>query len=342
MNASTQKRRRRPAEFLSVALHAASAIGAAALCFVALRSWNRRPASAPVSAHLLAMGTVAAATFHGGDAARAEEGAEIVRAAFAEVEAGLSVFSPDSLVSRLNDGGEALFPAPAEPADFSPAKVVAAALAAASDTGGAFDPTVDPLMRLWGFRGGMRMAAPPSDDEIAAAMEKVDWRSVSVSPAGDGFVRVSFAKPGMRLDLGGIAKGYAVDLAFERLRAAGFTDFLLNLGGNIRVSGRPSPDRAEWTVAVRDPGDPSRLAGETVMLGDGEAVATSGSYERFVEIGGRRYSHIVDPRTGRPAARQGSVTVVAQTAMEADAFSTALFVEGRGAADGGATIIRRP
>lgn len=334
--------RRTAATLRSIALHAALALCAAFACFCALRLHDKKgiAAQAPVSAHFLSMGTVAAATFYESDIARAEEGAEIAKTAFSEVENDLSIFSADSLISLLNTDGEALFPAPVGPTDFSPAKVVAAALDAARDTGGAFDPTVDPLMQLWGFRKEQRTATPPSDTEIAAALEKVGWESVAVAAASDGFTRISFAKPGMRLDLGGIAKGYAVDLAFERLRAAGFHDFLIDLGGNIRVSGRPAPDREEWVVAIRDPGDPSRITGENVLLHDGEAVATSGSYERYVEIGGKRYSHIVDPRTGHPATRQGSVSVVAPTAMKADAYSTAFFVEGKGAASGGATVFR--
>ena len=143
----------------------------------------------------------------------------------------------------------------------------------------------------------------------------------------------------MELDLGGIAKGAAVDYAFERLRAAGYADFVVNLGGNIRVSGRPHPRRRTWHVAVRDPGNPSRTVDGALELADGEAVATSGSYERFVEIGGRRYSHIIDPRTGMPVARGGSVSVVAPSAMRADAWSTAFFVQGK-SAGGGARCIK--
>ncbi|MBR4613639.1 MAG: FAD:protein FMN transferase, partial [Kiritimatiellae bacterium] len=124
------------------------------------------------------------------------------------------------------------------------------------------------------------------------------------------------------------------------LRMANFTDFLINLGGNIRVSGRPERGRDEWRVAIRDPANPSRTTGQIAILHSGEAVATSGSYERYVEIDGRRFSHIVDPRTGHPVARQGSVSVVADTAERADACSTAFFVMGLGSEDGGAVLLR--
>jgi thiamine biosynthesis lipoprotein len=210
----------------------------------------------------------------------------------------------------------------------------------ARDTDGAFDPTVNPLMRLWGFRGGETRTAPPGDDEIAAALERVGWSHVALVKTLVGGMSVFMGRSGMEIDLGGIAKGAAVDFAFDRLRAAGYRDFMVNLGGNIRVSGRPEPGRDEWRVAIRDPANPDATVGDPVILQDGEAVATSGSYERFVEIGGVRYSHIIDPRTGRPAGRAGSVSVVAPTAAEADAYSTASFVQGLGAADGGATLIR--
>ena len=146
---------------------------------------------------------------------------------------------------------------------------------------------------------------------------------------------------GAELDFGAIAKGYAVDLAYERLVESGFTDFLINLGGNIRVCGSPEPGRKEWNVAVRDPSGrrpPSLLPRP---LRSGEAVATSGSYERFIEIDGRRFSHIIDPRTGHPVDNGlGSVSVIAPSAMMADAYSTTLFVLGR--EQGAAFLAKRP
>ena len=264
---------------------------------------------------------------------------QIVRDAFEEVEAAASVFREDSPIARLNATGSVRL-SPIMPGNFDLAALLQRALDMALATDGAFDPTVNPLMRLWGFRKDGIPVKPPSDEAIAAALEKVGWGNVILSPAPDGATDVSFMRQGMQLDLGGIAKGAAVDYAFDKLRMANFTDFLINLGGNIRVSGRPERDRDEWRVAIRDPANPSRTTGQIAILHSGEAVATSGSYERYVEIDGRRFSHIVNPRTGHPVARQGSVSVVADTAERADACSTAFFVMGLGSEDGGAVLLR--
>ena len=112
------------------------------------------------------------------------------------------------------------------------------------------------------------------------------------------------------------------------MKEKGVEDAIINLGGNIRVCGVPSKNRTLWSIAIRDPYNPDRTTGEVVNLASGEAVATSGSYERFVIIDGKRYSHIIDPRNGLPVERTDSVTVIAPSAVIADAFSTARFVNG--------------
>ena len=277
-----------------------------------------------------AMGTVA--EFEAaGDPALAARMRNVVADAIAEVEDELSAFKSGSVVDFLNRGN----------VDISEsshaATVLRYALEVAKSSGGAFDPTVGPLMRAWGFRGGV--PAVPSDAVLSNALAGVGWRRVRVGPSAAGRLRISAG--GAEIDLGAIAKGYAVDLAYERLVEAHRTDFLINLGGNIRVSGSPGPGRKEWNIAVRDPSGRRPPTPLPRPLRDGEAVATSGSYERFVEIDGRRYSHIIDPRTGLPVDNGlGSVSVIAPTAMEADACSTALFVLGRKA--GAAFLAARP
>lgn len=292
----------------------------------------------PISVTFLSMGTMATLDLRsGGDA---EHGAEIVRAAFDEVEAAASVFRKDSAISRLNRDGSISLP-PVAMGSFDLGALLRRTLAVAEDTNGAFDPTINPLMRLWGFRGGNPPATTPTDEEIAATLEKTGWRHIAIVGNFAGGMTIFLGRSGMELDLGGIAKGAAVDLAYDRLLAAGFENFSINLGGNIRVSGRPESGRDIWKIAIRDPDNPNRTTGTTVALHSGEAVATSGSYERFIEIDGIHYSHIIDPRNGRPAARSGSVSVIATTATEADAYSTALFVNGAGSLQGGATVINR-
>jgi thiamine biosynthesis lipoprotein len=202
-------------------------------------------------------------------------------------------------------------------------------------SGGAFNPAVGPLVEAWGFfRGGAAHDFPPSETAIAEALALCDFAQVELH--GNGATRLN--REGMRLDFGAIAKGYAVDVAFERLLAAGHSNLIVNLGGNMRCEGE-RPGGGLWRVAVRDPR--GGLDGEAMgmlRLGGGLAVATSGDYEQFFELDGRRYSHIMDPRTGRPVAGMAQVTVVARTAAEADALSTACFVLG---AEAGAALLAK-
>lgn len=274
----------------------------------------------------LSMGTVARYVGRGSsrhDAANAE----IVKAAFDEVEWDLSVFNPESAISKLNEEGYIRLQVCNDPCEFDFLKVVSFAIEVARTTEGAFDPTVNPLMRIWGFRKDTVVVEAPSGEMIDKALAAVGFGKVVISTNENGMAEVRLGN-GVELDLGGIAKGYAVDLAYERLKRSGVRDFIIDLGGNIRVDGNPSKDRIFWRIAVRDPADPTKNTGEMIELESGEAVATSGSYERFVEIGGKHYSHIIDPRTGWPVERGGSVTAIAKSAMEADAFSTAGFVAG--------------
>lgn len=315
---------------LPMALAIAAAVAALTYLLIIRPASNNPVDTLPRTFHFLSMGTVASATFYCG--ADADAGSAIVAGAFNEVEANLSVFSPTSLISRLNASGALVLETdkskPGSPTDFDFSLVVTSAYLIARDTDGAFDPTVNPLMRLWGFRDG-KPQEPPSEASIAEALGRTGWKHIFTEGLHGSAIAVSLRKPGMELDLGGIAKGYAVDLAFERLRAAGLQDFMIDLGGNIRVSGRPEPGRDFWRVAIRNPDNPSMTTGETIMLTNGQAVATSGSYERFIEIGGKRYSHIIDPRTGHPVVEGGSTTVVAPCALLADGYSTAFFVIGR-------------
>jgi thiamine biosynthesis lipoprotein len=198
----------------------------------------------------------------------------------------------------------------------------------ARESGGAFDPTVAPLMRLWGFRGGVTTAARPAPAALGGALARVDWRQVTLVVTGTPpHATVRLARTGMELDLGGIAKGYAVDQAYEALQREGCPDFLVNLAGNMRGRGAPAVGRRGWRIGIRNPLQAGTWLG-TLTLEDGEALATSGNYERFVVIEGERVPHIIDPRDGQPARGLIAVTVLAGSALEADALSTALFVLG--------------
>lgn len=247
----------------------------------------------------------------------------LVREEVERVEAECSVYRTNSVPSKLARG-EAVALSEAGLRLF---KLVDGVWKA---SGGAFDPTVGPLMRLWGFRGGAwkgrELPAPPDRESLDAALAHVGWRKVVPEGGGDR----SEAAKGVELDFGGVAKGFAVDEAGEALLATGERkNFLINLGGNIRAWGVPRPGADGWKIAVRDP---FRDAGEgsvaTLTLTNGQAVATSGCYEQYVVIDGKRHTHILDPRTGWPVRGLAQVTVVAPSAALADALSTACFVLG--------------
>jgi FAD:protein FMN transferase len=250
-----------------------------------------------------------------------------------EMEERLSRFRPASEISRINR--EAGGPPLRVSADT--ARLLTIALREAQAARGAFDPTVAPLVELWGF-GGKAPVTVPAPAKIRAALAVTGYSHIYVETEGPS---AQLGLPGMALDLGGIAKGYAVDRVFEEMAAAGRPNFMVNMAGNLRVMGGPDgPGRKEpWKIGVRNPFDESEILG-VLRLTDGAAVATSGNYERFVEIDGKRFAHIVDPRTGRPVAGMAGVTVVAPSATVADALSTALYVLGP--QEGAALLRTRP
>lgn len=250
----------------------------------------------------------------------------VVASHFDEVESTLSLFRPTSDLARINSLGTAGADVPIT--DMT-AEVVDYALRIARESRGAFDPTLAPLMACWRFRKKEGTVTAPDAATLAAARHRVGWAHLQLTPRSspENGPTLQMLMPEMQLDLGGIAKGYAVDRAFEALRDMGETDFLINLAGNMRAHGRPAPTRPGWRIGIRNPFAEGTHFG-TLVLADGEGIATSGSYERYVIIDGVRHGHILDPRNGRPVSGMIAVTVVATSAMEADALSTALFVLG--------------
>jgi thiamine biosynthesis lipoprotein len=240
-------------------------------------------------------------------------------AAFAEmarVSSALDWFDPTKGAGPelpTHDGG-------AGAADEDLARAVAAALDVARASDGAYDPTVRPLSALWRFDASPRV--PPADS-IAAALARVDFRRVRVERG-----RVLADAPGMRLDLGGVAKGCAVDRAIALLRTApGVRAALVAASGDIQAFG-PGPRRGGWTIGIAHPRAPGAVAGRFTMR-EG-CVSTSGDSEQAFVEAGVRYHHILDPRTGYPARRCVSVTLFAPAgaSAETDALATALFVLG--------------
>jgi thiamine biosynthesis lipoprotein len=229
----------------------------------------------------------------------------------------LSHYRRDSPLSRLNREA-ASGPLAVEPELFD---LLDVCLRWSRDSDGAFDVTVGPLMKAWGFfRDDGRL---PAGRQIQAALAVVGHQHV-VLDGEHGTVR--FDRPGVELDLGGIGKGYAVDRVVELLRRRGVVSALVNLGGSS-VYGLGAPPGAEaWEVGIEDPTDPGRKA-ESVALRD-RALSVSGGYARSFEKDGVSYSHIMDPRTGRPVEGVLSVAVLSERATDGDALDNVLFVQG--------------
>ncbi len=186
---------------------------------------------------------------------------------------------------------------------------------------GAFDITVTPLVRLWAFgRTPARDDLPP-EAAVQEQLRSVDYHRLVLKDQ-----TAFLPAKGMALDLGGVAKGYAVDRAFEFCRSAGIEDFLIDLNGHIRGYGKPHW-RETWQIGVRDPFDRSRILGK-VTLRNGMALATSGNYERCVELSGQRHAHIINPRTGYPVTGTAGVTILADDDTTADGLSTSYSVVG--------------
>lgn len=264
------------------------------------------------------MGTLTAVTLGGGYADRLEAIAEKIQAMFDRMESEMSVFRSGSAICELSRmAGEAPVAVPEDTF-----RVLSLGRHFGSLTEGAFIIAAAPLVGLWGFNGAPVPISPPSDRSISKTLELVDIRWLELRD-GTAFLPLK----GMAVDVGGIAKGYAVDRAYDFCLSEGIKDFLIDFSGNVRAAGQPSPGES-WQIGVRDPFDASRMLGK-LALPSGMAVATSGSYERFVDVAGKRFSHIIDPRTGYPVTETSSTTVLCADAVTADALSTAFFVAGR-------------
>jgi thiamine biosynthesis lipoprotein len=188
-------------------------------------------------------------------------------------------------------------------------------------SGGAFDVTVGPVVRLW--RLSRRTGLLPDPEKLAKARALVGYQNVRLDERKQ---TVQLLKGGMQLDLGGIAKGYAADAALEVLKKHGITRALVAAGGDIAVSG-PPPDAAGWTIGIAPLLDPNAPPKRSLIL-HAAAVSTSGDAEQHVEIGDKRYSHIIDPRTGMALVGRQSVTIVADHGITADSMTKVVCVLG--------------
>ena len=234
-----------------------------------------------------------------------------------ELDRQMSLYNERGELSSINRRA-AVAPVRVEPRLFGLLEL-AGEVNAASE--GAFDVTVAPLMKCWGFFRGQGKL--PTADGIATALESVGMGHVELRQA-DRTIR--FRRPGVQIDLGGIGKGYALDRAAQVLRERGISSALIHGGkSSVYALGAP-PDAEAWAVGIRHPHDASKRIA-VVHLRD-RALSTSGNYEKFFEADGKLYSHIMDPRTGYPATGMLSASALGPTAAETDALSTAFFVMG--------------
>lgn len=261
------------------------------------------------------MGTSIMVEAIGGTPASRATAADEAFAAMVEVDRLMSNYKPDSELARVNAE------AATRPVQVSDPlwSVLSAADRVSRASGGAFDITVGPLVRLWGFHD--KRPHVPSAAELARVRPLVGYDNVVLDGASH---TVRFRRPGVEIDLGGIAKGFAVELAGRALERRGFAG-VVDAGGNQYLVGHPA-DHPAWRVGIADPDAPTRLLG-TVLV-EGGAVSTSGGYHNSFTANGRTYGHLLDPRTLLPSNAALSVTIVSPDATLADALSKPAYLLG--------------
>ena len=277
-----------------------------------------------------AMGSELRLTAYAVDDAAAQRAFDAVFGEFERLDALLSVWRPGSDVLRVNAAaGDRPVPVSSD------TRAVLRAARQVSDwTAGKFDVTFGPLAEVWKFDAQDQDNSIPDDAHIRARLPLIDYRKVEID---DEAGTVFLARKGMRIHLGGIGKGYAVERAAAILRQAGIRDFMIQAGGDLYAGGLKGGK--PWRLGINDPRGPAGRLFAAVDLSDG-TFSTSGDYARFFVKGGIRYHHLLDPASGLPARGCRSVTIVADSPTQADALSTGVFILGP--ADGMALVERLP
>jgi len=263
------------------------------------------------------MGTSFAISLYAENPAAADKAMKAAFARVAALDGMLSDYRPDSELNQLSQAAPTAAPIHVS-SELVDVLVVAQSLSKRTD--GAFDVTVGPLTKLW--RRARRRKEFPSPERLAEAREAVGFRFMKVHPESSS---VELTVPNMRLDLGAIAKGYAGDEALRVLRKHGITRALVNAGGDVVASDAP-PGETGWRIGIA-PLQPDSPPSRFLRLANA-AAATSGDAWQYVELNGKRYSHILDPRTGLGLTTRSSVTVVAPTGIIADSLASAVSVLG--------------
>jgi thiamine biosynthesis lipoprotein len=297
-------------------------LGIGAFLVAVTPGWLRRP-RAVVRRSVPVMGTIAELAVVHRQPRYAHAAIAAAVEALRRVDRTMTRFAATSDVGRAN---LTALRSPV-PVSVETAYVLREALRWAEASAGAFDPCLARAVELWNVGG---RSAPPSPEQVQAWKGRRLYRALELAPRDDA-ATVRFHHASAGIDLGGIAKGYAVDRAADALRAYGVSDALLGVGGDLVALGR-SEDGDPWQVGIRSPDHPDRIA-ETIEVTD-RAVATSGDYFQYFTHHGRRYHHLLDPATGEPRrSAVRSVTVVAETCLAADAGATAVFGLERPAAE---------
>ena len=311
------KRIERDAALVDVTLHGADASAALSTVGTSTPDAATSSASVPVlhQVQRKLMGTIWSITIAGGEASAARAAGERALDEMERLEALLSEWQPSSEISRVNQA------AGVAPVQVGPELLtcVQASLQIARWSRGAFDISWAGLRGLWDF-GPDSQHVPPSPERVKALLPLWNYRNIVVDAKKS---TVFLKKKGMEIGLGGVAKGYALDRAGELLQAAGFSNYLMYAGGQVLTHGRKG-DRP-WRVGIQHPREPRHFA--FVEIEDG-SLATSGDYEHAYTHEGRHYHHIIDPKTGFPSTKTASVTLIAPTALWADAVDTAIFILG--------------
>ncbi len=303
-------------------------VGGILLALAAWSMWGRAPLAPAVEAVELS-GEIQGTFFHirlaepSMPTQQLDAVGAAIRQTLEDVNRQMSLWDPESEICRFNRSA----PGSAVAVSEGFATCTRLALDLAQRSGGAFDPTIRPLLRLWGFGGpeGPRTEEPPEADH-AAARARCGWRNVTLDASG-----LRKHADGVELDLNAVAQGYSVDAVALRILALGVTNFFVEIGGEVYVSGR-NASGDPWRIGVDEP-RPDAMPGDHlagILHVSGCAIATSGGYRnRRAGTGGRTITHIFDARTGRPSHRERlSVTVVAPDCLTADGLSTTLFILG--------------
>lgn len=270
------------------------------------------------------MGTTVTVTLVGGTVRKAREGFDAAFSAFGRVNQVMNEWRPDSELSAVNrKAGDGEFVA--IPEDLCAA--LRRGVLGAEQTGGLFDPTWAALRGMWRF-GTDLTPALPNEAELKKRCALISYKDLEFAPATDDGgtgCAVRLKRAGMQLGLGGLAKGWGVDQAVKKLRGLGFRDFFVQAGGDFYAAGKKAG--RPWKVGIRDPrGEPNSVF--AVLEVSDAAFSSSGDYENFFVLDGKRYHHIIDPRTCQPATASRSATVLAPSAVDAEVLTKSVFILG--------------